>query len=50
MLAQFGWNAISAGQNFCGLEAEFSTPDGRTATLYLHDAFDDAWVRTPNAV
>ncbi|ORY74781.1 hypothetical protein BCR35DRAFT_353799 [Leucosporidium creatinivorum] len=50
MLAQFGWNAITAGQNFCGLQAEFETPDGKTALLYLHDAFDDAWVRTPNAV
>lgn len=50
MLSAFDWNPLRAGKNWCGLEAEFTTPDGRKATLYIHDAFDDKWVRTPNAV
>ena len=48
-----GWTDLQKWKSmklFCGLEAEFTTSDGRTATLYIHDAFDDAWVRTPNAV
>lgn len=50
MLASFGGDPIAAGKAFCGQEAEFTTPDGRTATLFIADAFDDRWVLTPTSV
>jgi hypothetical protein len=50
MLANYGNDSIAAGTAYCGLEAVFTAPDGRTATLYLADAFDDAWVLTPTSI
>ncbi|GJN90931.1 hypothetical protein Rhopal_003945-T1 [Rhodotorula paludigena] len=47
MLANFDGDYESAAKAYCGLEAEITTPDGRTVTLYVADAFDDTWVRTP---
>ena len=35
---------------FCGLEAIVSTPDGRSATMFIGDAFDDRWVLTPTSI
>lgn len=33
---------------YCGLEAIVTNPDnGRSMTLYIGDAFDHRWVRTP---
>ncbi|GAA6063338.1 hypothetical protein JCM10212_003924 [Sporobolomyces blumeae] len=50
MLANFGGDYVSAATAYCGLEAIVTTPDGRNATLYLADAFDDTWVRTPSSL
>lgn len=50
MLRNFGGDYQKAAQAYCGLEATFRTPDGRTATLVLADGFDDHWVRTPGSV
>ncbi|GAA5887835.1 hypothetical protein JCM5296_001783 [Sporobolomyces johnsonii] len=50
MLANFNGSYVAAATAYCGLEAVVTTPDGRTATLYLADAFDDAWVRTPSSL
>lgn len=47
MLANFDGDYESAAKAYSGLEAEITTPDGRTVTLYVADAFDDTWVRTP---
>ncbi|SCV72797.1 BQ2448_4334 [Microbotryum intermedium] len=65
MVSNYGGDPIKAGEasktlaaDFpahpacadCGLEAIFYTPDGRNATLYVIDAFDDKWVKTPSSV
>ncbi|GAA5983782.1 hypothetical protein JCM10908_005925 [Rhodotorula pacifica] len=50
MLSNFNWDYEAAATAYCGLEAVVTTPDGRTATLYLADAFDDAWVRTASSI
>ncbi|GAA5933598.1 hypothetical protein JCM1841_004496 [Sporobolomyces salmonicolor] len=50
MLANFNGSYVAAATAYCGLEAVVTTPDGHTATLYLADAFDDAWVRTPSSL
>lgn len=50
MLGNFGGDWRSAGKAYCGLEAEFTTPDGTTGLLYIVDGFDDTWVRTPASV
>lgn len=50
MLNEFGGDRDAAGAHFCGLEATFTTPDGRTATLVLADGFDSKWVRTPASI
>ncbi|GAA5969843.1 hypothetical protein JCM8115_005800 [Rhodotorula mucilaginosa] len=50
MLSNFNWDYEAAAKAYCGLEAIVTTPDGRTATLYLADAFDDTWVRTPSSI
>lgn len=50
MLANFGNSWTEAGKAYCGLEAEFTTPDGLTTLLYIADGFDPAWVRTPGSV
>ena len=50
MLSNFNWDYEAAAKAYCGLEAIVTTPDGRTATLYLADAFDDTWVRTPASI
>ncbi|GAA5862926.1 hypothetical protein JCM8547_003623 [Rhodosporidiobolus lusitaniae] len=47
MLNNFGGDAMAARKAYCGLEAEITTADGKTVTLYVADAFDDTWVRTP---
>lgn len=41
---------IAAGKLFCGLEAIVSTPDGKSATMFIGDAFDDRWVLTPTSI
>ncbi|KAK4048259.1 hypothetical protein OIO90_005878 [Microbotryomycetes sp. JL221] len=46
----FGGRNDAAASAYCGLEAEFTTPDGRKATLFLVDAFADPWVLTPTSV
>uniref|UniRef100_A0A0K3CGR4 FGENESH: predicted gene_6.523 protein n=1 Tax=Rhodotorula toruloides TaxID=5286 RepID=A0A0K3CGR4_RHOTO len=50
MLNNFGGDATAARQAYCGLEAIVTTPDGKSATLYVADAFDDTWVRTPSSL
>lgn len=50
MLANFANSWTEAGKAYCGLEAEFTTPDGLTTLLYIADGFDPAWVRTPGSV
>lgn len=50
MLSNFNWDYEAAATAYCGLEAVVTTPDGRTATLYIADAFDDTWVRTPSSI
>ncbi|GAA5857692.1 hypothetical protein JCM1840_000869 [Sporobolomyces johnsonii] len=50
MLNNFGGNYEAAATAYCGLEAVVTTPDGRSATLYIADAFDDTWVRTPASI
>ncbi|GAA5862986.1 hypothetical protein JCM8547_003640 [Rhodosporidiobolus lusitaniae] len=47
MLNNFDGDYETAARAYCGLEAVIITPDGRNATLYIADAFDDTWVRTP---
>ncbi|GAA6056289.1 hypothetical protein JCM3770_006759 [Rhodotorula araucariae] len=39
-----------AAKKYCGLEAIVTTPDGKSKTLYLADAFDDTWVLTPSSI
>ncbi|GAA5820184.1 hypothetical protein JCM3770_004813 [Rhodotorula araucariae] len=50
MLADFGGDETAARKAYCGLEAVVTTPNGVSQTLYVVDAFDDAWVRTPTSV
>ncbi|BGP16711.1 hypothetical protein JCM10213_009128 [Rhodosporidiobolus nylandii] len=50
MLANFNGSYQDAATAFCGLEAVVTTPEGRSATLYIADAFDDTWVRTPASI
>ncbi|BGP37117.1 hypothetical protein JCM10450v2_001025 [Rhodotorula kratochvilovae] len=50
MLADFGGDANKARQAYCGLEAVVTTPSGVSQTLYIADAFDDTWVRTPTSM
>ncbi|KDE03589.1 hypothetical protein MVLG_05924 [Microbotryum lychnidis-dioicae p1A1 Lamole] len=50
MVSNYGGDPIKAGEAYCGLEAIFYTPDGRNMTLYVIDAFDDKWVKTPSSV
>ncbi|GAA6025302.1 hypothetical protein JCM8202_002684 [Rhodotorula sphaerocarpa] len=47
MLNNFGGDYQKAATAYCGLEAVVTTPDGKSETLYIADAFDDTWVRTP---
>ncbi|GME48517.1 uncharacterized protein FVRRES_07645 [Neofusicoccum parvum] len=36
---------------YCGLEAKVKDPaTGKTKVMYIGDAFDDAWVRTPASI
>ncbi|KAK4704646.1 hypothetical protein P7C70_g1562, partial [Phenoliferia sp. Uapishka_3] len=50
MLENFGGDYNAAGTAYCGLEAEVTTPDGRTALLVIADGFDPKWVRTPGSI
>lgn len=51
MLASFDQDSVAAKRAFCGLEAEaYSLRTGKTVTLYIADAFDDKWVRTPSSI
>ncbi|GAA5996998.1 uncharacterized protein JCM10292_006139 [Rhodotorula paludigena] len=50
MLADFGGDAMAARKAYCGLEAVVTAPNGNSVTLYVADAFDDAWVRTPTSM
>lgn len=50
MRENFGWNNNAAAKAYCGLEAYFETPSGRSATFYLIDGFDQKWVRTATSV
>lgn len=50
MLNNFGGDYNAAATAYCGLEAEFTTPDGKKALLYIADGFDSKWVRTPGSI
>ncbi|BGP48701.1 hypothetical protein JCM10450v2_004577 [Rhodotorula kratochvilovae] len=51
MLSSFSQDAAAAKTAFCGLAAEVYSPKtGKTVTLYIADAFDDTWVRTPASI
>ncbi|BGP48663.1 hypothetical protein JCM10450v2_004539 [Rhodotorula kratochvilovae] len=50
MLASTGGDYEAAAKMYCGLEAVVTTPEGKTMTLYLADAFDDTWVLTPSSI
>lgn len=50
MLNNFNGDYAAAAAAYCGLEAKFTTPDGRTATLYIADGFADPWVLTPTSI
>ncbi|GAA5910441.1 hypothetical protein JCM6882_007357 [Rhodosporidiobolus microsporus] len=50
MLKTFNYDSQKAKNAYCGLEAVITTPDGREATMYIVDAFDDTWVRTPSSL
>ena len=50
MLNNFGGDYETAAKAYCGLEAVVTLPNGKSATLYLADAFDDTWVRTPASI
>ncbi|GAA5967620.1 hypothetical protein JCM11641_005712 [Rhodosporidiobolus odoratus] len=50
MLANFNGSYTDAATAFCGLEAIVTSPNGLTTTLYIADAFDDTWVRTPASI
>ncbi|GAA5820187.1 hypothetical protein JCM3770_004814 [Rhodotorula araucariae] len=50
MLADANGDATLARQKYCGLEAIVTTPEGKSVTLYVTDAFDDTWVRTPTSI
>lgn len=51
MLSSFSNDAAAAKAAFCGLAADVSSPaTGTTTRLYIADAFDVKWVRTPASV
>ncbi|BGP53251.1 hypothetical protein JCM8202_002576 [Rhodotorula sphaerocarpa] len=50
MVNSVGGDVMAARKAYCGLEVEVTTPEGRTATLVVADAFDDTWVRTPTSI
>ncbi|SCZ96801.1 BZ3500_MvSof-1268-A1-R1_Chr4-1g06734 [Microbotryum saponariae] len=50
MTTNYGGDAIKAGEAYCGLEAIFYLPSGKNVTLYVVDAFDDTWVKTPSSI
>ncbi|GAA5878347.1 hypothetical protein JCM3774_001994 [Rhodotorula dairenensis] len=50
MLNNFGGDYEAAATAYCGLEAIVTLPSGKSATLYIADAFDDTWVRTPASI
>ncbi|GAA5864196.1 hypothetical protein JCM3774_001253 [Rhodotorula dairenensis] len=51
MLASFDQDSTAAKRAFCGLEAKVYSPATRkTVTLFIADAFDDKWVRTPASI
>ncbi|GAA5925771.1 uncharacterized protein JCM15063_005113 [Sporobolomyces koalae] len=50
MLDNFDGDAFAARKAYCGLEAIVTNPDGTEMTLYVADAFDDAWVLTPTSI
>ncbi|GAA5969894.1 hypothetical protein JCM21900_004184 [Sporobolomyces salmonicolor] len=50
MLNNFGGSYTKAVTAYGGLEAIVTTPQGKKATLYLADAFDDTCVRTPSSL
>ncbi|KAK7221442.1 hypothetical protein V2G26_009445 [Clonostachys chloroleuca] len=40
-----------SSRKHCGLEAKVTDPStGRTSLMYIGDAFDDAWVKTPASI
>ncbi|GAA5830670.1 hypothetical protein JCM11251_002554 [Rhodosporidiobolus azoricus] len=50
MLANFGYDSVKAKEAYCGLEAVVTTANGKSMTMYIVDAFDDSWVRTPSSL
>jgi len=44
MLNNFGGDYEAAAKAYCGLELVVSTPDGKSKTMYIADAFDDTCV------
>ncbi|GAA5860368.1 hypothetical protein JCM3774_000394 [Rhodotorula dairenensis] len=50
MVDSAGGDEMAARKMYCGLEVEVTTPEGRSATLIVADAFDDKWVRTPTSL
>ncbi|BGP29263.1 hypothetical protein JCM10296v2_001001 [Rhodotorula toruloides] len=50
MINDFNGDEMAARKAYCGLEAVVTTPEGRSETLYIADAFDDQYVRTPTSI
>ncbi len=50
MLNAANGSADLARELFCGLEATVTSAAGDKIVLYVADAFDDAWVRTPSSI
>ncbi|BGP16725.1 hypothetical protein JCM10213_009143 [Rhodosporidiobolus nylandii] len=50
MMKNFNYDYEKAATAYCGLEAIVTTADGKSMTLYIADAFDDTWVRTPSSL
>jgi hypothetical protein len=50
MLAAANGSADLARELFCGLEATITSAAGDKIVLYVADAFDDTWVRTPSSI
>ncbi|BGP22057.1 barwin-related endoglucanase domain protein [Rhodotorula toruloides] len=50
MISDFDGDEMAARKAYCGLEAVVTTPEGQSETLYIADAFDDQYVRTPTSM
>ena len=50
MLSDFGWSASKAKKGYCGLEARVTAPNGSSSLLYIVDAMDSKYVRSPGSI